>query len=126
VAVKNSSRRPVSKTDERVQKFEFLELFFYIPAKLHWVGKIAATTLETMPSVVSEKAQLASGGDSRKGTFGLKRKACRSTRILNDCSMPEPFATSLQAPGTWARENRIIASDRRDAAAISTFGLDTA
>jgi hypothetical protein len=32
-AITNPSQRPVSETDERVQKFEFLELFFYTPKK---------------------------------------------------------------------------------------------
>ncbi|OBZ92333.1 hypothetical protein ADU59_26655 [Pararhizobium polonicum] len=87
-------------TDEAVQKFEFLGLFFDTREKSQSLAKIPAIALQTIHPLVSEKAQ-----EHRRQAAGqtIGRLQCpvhAQAGISNDCSMPRRHATPLQAPAS--------------------------
>ncbi|CAN7375457.1 hypothetical protein LJR098_003168 [Rhizobium sp. LjRoot98] len=114
------------KTDQNIQKFEFPALFFHCERKSAFPAKTAENTGQTIHPLVSEKAQANRRQDARTIITASNHRKHRTGGILNDCSTAPTRATSLQAPATWARENRITASVRRSAAASLTFRCRTA
>jgi len=103
----------MKKTDEDIQKFEILALFFNKARKSACRTKTAENAGKTIPALVSEKAQADVREVQRTAISTRNHRKDRRDKILNDCSMAPALTTSLQAPGTWARENRITALDRR-------------
>ncbi|WP_421873511.1 hypothetical protein [Pararhizobium sp.] len=103
----------MKKTDEGIQKFEILALFFNNARKSACRTKTSENAGKTIPALVSEKAQAGVRKVRRTAISARSHRKDRRHDILNDCSMAPAPATSLQAPGTWARENRITALDRR-------------
>jgi hypothetical protein len=116
----------MKETDEGIQKFEIPALFLHGNRKLADCAKTAKNTGQTIRPLVSEKAQTNRRKHTRTGVASSNHGKHSTKSILNDCSMAPAPASSLQAPATWARENRITASARRSATARPTFRCRTA